>query len=121
MTVDGRIVKVRDVMREQLSPQIRLGDKSDAVLLRVIVSGEKDGSPITYEYDLITEKDKTKNITAMARATANTMSIVAQMIGTGLISTRGVYPPEKIVPGEQYIEEMKKRGVIIEELIKTNA
>ena len=52
VTVDGHKVKVRDVMREHLSPQLRLGKKSDAVLLRVIVSGEKSGMPVTYEYDL---------------------------------------------------------------------
>lgn len=120
VTVDGKTVKVRDVMREHLSPQLRLGEKSDAVLLRVLVSGKKDGSPITYEYDLLTVKDQTENITAMARATANTMSIVAQMIGTGMISKRGVYPPEKIVPGEYYIAALKKHGVIIEEKIKTS-
>lgn len=119
VTVDGKTMKIRDVMREHLSPQLRLSEKSDAVLLRVLVSGEKDGSPITYEYDLVTEKDKSQNVTAMARATANTMSIVAQMIGTGEIKMRGVYPPEKIVPGEQYIAELKKRGVIIQEEVKT--
>ena len=42
VVVAGNTVKVRDVMRELLSPQLRLGDKSDAVLLRVIVSGEKE-------------------------------------------------------------------------------
>ena len=40
VTVGDKRVKVRDVMREQLSPQLRLGEKSDAVLIRVIVSGE---------------------------------------------------------------------------------
>lgn len=120
VVVAGNKVKVRDVMREQLSPQLRLGDKSDVVLLRVIVSGDKNGSPVTYEYDLITEKDTSVNETAMARATANTISIVAQMIGTGVITKRGVHPPENIVPGELYIEEMKKRGVVIEEHVETN-
>ena len=43
--IDGKTIKVRDVMREHLSPQLKLGEKSDAVLLRV--SGEKDGSPVT--------------------------------------------------------------------------
>ena len=114
------MVKIRDVMREHLSPQLRLGDKSDAVLLRVIVSGDKSGSPVTYQYDLITEKDTTVNETAMARATANTISVVAQMIGNGTITKRGVHPPEKIVPGELYIEEMKKRGVVIVETVQTN-
>ena len=120
VTVEGKTVKVRDVMREHLSPQLRLGEKSDAVLLRVLVSGKKDGSPITYEYDLLTKKETSENITAMARATANTMSIVAQMIGTGEISKHGVYPPEKIVPGDHYIAELKKRGVVIEEKIITS-
>ena len=76
--------------------------------------------PVTYEYDLITEKDTAVNETAMARATANTISIVAQMIGNGTITKRGVHPPENIVPGELYIEEMKKRGVVIEESIESN-
>lgn len=120
VVVAGNKIKVRDVMRELLSPQLRLGDKSDAVLLRVIVSGDKNGSPVTYEYDLITEKDMTVNETAMARATANTISVVAQMIGNGTITKRGVHPPENIVPGALYIEEMKKRGVIIVEHIETN-
>lgn len=119
VSVGGQPVKVRDVMREQLSPQLRLGDKSDAVLLRVIVSGEAHGMPATYEYNLVTEKDLSVNETAMARATANTISIVAQMIGNGTITKRGVHSPENIVPGEQYIEEMKKRGVVIEETVKT--
>lgn len=117
--VGDKQVKVRDVMREQLSPQLRLGDKSDAVLLRVIVSGEAHGMPATYEYNLVTKKDLTVNETAMARATANTISIVAQMIGNGTITKRGVHPPERIIPGEQYIEEMKKRGVVINETVRT--
>lgn len=119
VTVGNQQVKVRDVMREQLSPQLRLGEKSDAVLLRVIVSGEAHGMPATYEYNLVTKKDLTVNETAMARATANTISIVAQMIGNGTITKRGVHPPENIVPGAEYIEEMKKRGVVIEETVKT--
>ncbi|WP_252501821.1 saccharopine dehydrogenase family protein [Sporosarcina sp. Marseille-Q4943] len=119
VAVGDKQVKVRDVMREHLSPKLRLGDKSDAVLLRVIVSGEAHGMPATYEYNMVTKKDLTVNETAMARATANTISIVAQMIGNGTITKRGVHPPENIVPGAQYIEEMKKRGVVIEETIKT--
>ncbi|WP_432363474.1 saccharopine dehydrogenase C-terminal domain-containing protein [Sporosarcina sp. UB5] len=119
VTVGDKRVKVRDVMREQLSPQLRLGDKSDAVLLRVIVSGEAHGIPATYEYNMVTKKDLSINETAMARATANTISIVAQMIGNGMITKRGVHPPENIVPGEHYIEEMRKRGVVIEETIRT--
>lgn len=111
----GKTLKIREIMKHYLAPQLQLGQKSDAVLLRVIVSGEKAGELHTYGYHLVTEKDTAQNITAMARVTASTVSIVAQMIGTGMISKRGVYPPEKIVPGRQYIEALKNRGVVIRE------
>lgn len=113
VTLKGHAFKIREVMKSYLTPKLALGDKSDAVLLRVMISGTKDQTKKTYEYNLITEKDVTKNITAMARATASTISIVAQMIGTGKITKRGVYPPEKIVPGKLYIEELEKRDVFI--------
>lgn len=111
----GREFKMRDIMREYLTPKLKLGEKSDAVLLRVIVSGQKDQAQKTFTYNLITEKDTTRNVTAMARATASTISIVAQMIGKNLITKRGVYPPEEIIPGNLYIQELKNRGVSIEE------
>lgn len=112
--VDGRPLRVRDVMLGHLTPQLQLGDKSDAVLLRVIVDGTKDGEAHTVTFNMITEKDRDLNETAMALATANTISVVAQMIGNGIITQRGAFPPEKVVPGELYIKEMKKRGVVID-------
>ena len=117
--VDGKPLRVRDVMRAHLTPKMLLGDKKDAVLLRVLVSGEASGMPATYEYNMTVTKDTDMNETAMALATANTISVVAQMIGGGTITKRGVYPPESIVPGELYIEEMGKRGVHITETIHT--
>lgn len=110
---NGQKVHPRDMFIKILDPIVKLGDKDDAVLLRVIVSGEKDGAAKVFEYEMTTYRDKQTNVTAMARAAANTISVVAQMIGKGTISTKGVFPPEQIVPGETYIEEMAKRGVVI--------
>ena len=117
--VDGRPLRVRDVMKAHLTPKLLLRDKKDAVLLRVLVSGEASGLAATYEYNMTVTKDTAMNETAMALATANTISVVAQMIGNGIITKRGVYPPEAIVPGFLYMEEMDKRGVHIEETIHT--
>lgn len=118
--VDGIVVKPRDVLREVLKPLTELGDKQDAVLLRAIVSGVKDGEGLTYEYNMITTREDA-GVTAMARATAFTISVVAQMIGSGLIDKRGSYPPEMIVPGKEYIAEMAKRGVLIKETVHRSA
>jgi lysine 6-dehydrogenase len=104
-----------------LDPIVELGDRDDAVLLRVVVSGVKDGEETTYQYEMATFKDREHNVTAMARATANTISVVAQMIGNGTIAKKGVYPPEQSVPGDVYINEMAKRGVHISESVVTSS
>lgn len=113
--VDGSMVRPRDVMLKVLEPIVRLGDKEDVVLLRVIVEGRKEGRETVYEYEMITYNDRKNKVTAMARSTAYTISVVAQMIANGVIKKRGVFSPEEIVQGDRYIKEMKKRGVLINE------
>ena len=111
----GQEVNVREVTKEVLKKKLDLGKKTDAVLLRAIISGEKSEEQITYEYEMVVRKDLEKNVTAMARATANTISVVAQMVGNGMITERGVIAPESVVPGREFINEMAKRGVDIRE------
>lgn len=118
VTIDGRDIKTRDVLREVLTPITELGNKDDAVVLRIHVTGMKDDEEMTVTYNLVTKKDRQSGVTAMARATAYTISAVAQMIGSGAIEKRGSYPPELIVPGDEYIKEMAKRGVNIKETIE---
>lgn len=119
--VEDQEVSVRPVVREALKKKLELGTKPDAVLLRVIVAGEKAQQQVTYEYEMVVRKDMTINETAMARATANTISVVAQMIGENKITERGVFAPESVVPGDTYIEEMARRGVVIKETSHTSA
>ncbi|HLR54461.1 MAG TPA: saccharopine dehydrogenase C-terminal domain-containing protein [Pseudogracilibacillus sp.] len=113
--VGGEQVNPREVLLKVLDPIVDLKDKEDAVLLRVVVTGSQNQKPATYTYEMITYKDKVTGITAMARATANTVSVVAQMIGRGSVTKKGVFPPETIIDGDLYIREMKKRGVKIVE------
>ena len=121
VSVDGVEVSPRSMLLKVLDPIVSLGEKDDVVLLRVLVSGMKNNQTITYTYEMVTFKDQDTNVTAMARATANTISIVAQMIASGVISKKGVYPPEQIVPGDRYIEELAKRGVRIKEKVNKDA
>lgn len=115
--LNGQSVSPREVLLHVLDPIVDLKDKDDAVLLRTIISGRQDNSEASYEYEMMIYKNRENNITAMARATASTISIVAQMIGNGTIIKRGVYPPEQIVPGEKYMKEMKQRDVEITETL----
>ncbi|HLR67486.1 MAG TPA: saccharopine dehydrogenase C-terminal domain-containing protein [Virgibacillus sp.] len=113
--IDGQKINPREVLLKVLDPIVELGEKEDAVLLRVKTAGEVRREPIVYVYEMTTYKDRKNNITAMARATANTVSVVAQMIGNHTITKKGVYPPEQIIPGAIYIDEMAKRDVHIME------
>jgi len=113
--VNGVMVSPREVLLKVLDPIVALEEKDDAVLLRVLISGRKSNCSVTYEYEMVTYKNSEFNITAMARATATTISIVAQLIANGTIDKRGVFPPEQIVPGKKYIEELRKRNVHITE------
>ncbi|SDJ18779.1 saccharopine dehydrogenase family protein [Natribacillus halophilus] len=115
--INGQEVRPRDVLLKVLDPIVDLKDKEDAVLLRVIVEGSNEGKAKTYTYEMTTFKDRDSHITAMAKATANTISVVAQMVAAGEITKRGVYPPEQIVPGDTYIEAMARRGVHIMESV----
>lgn len=116
--VDGKKINPREVFLKVLDPIVELGEEKDAVLLRVVVSGKDGNETKTYEYEMVTYKDMERQVTAMARATANTISIVAQLIGNGTIEKRGVLPPELVVPGKEYIDELAKRDVIITEKVK---
>ncbi|GEN89470.1 MULTISPECIES: saccharopine dehydrogenase family protein [Oceanobacillus] len=117
VVVDGLQISPRKVLLKVLDPIVDLKDKEDAVLLRAIITGYNKQVKTQFTYEMTTYKDQQTGVTAMARATANTISVAAQMIADGTITKKGVYPPEKIIPGEAYIGEMAKRGVIIKEKI----
>ncbi|GGA79144.1 saccharopine dehydrogenase family protein [Ornithinibacillus halotolerans] len=113
--LDGQMIRPRDVLAKVLEPILDLGDKEDVVLVRVILEGIVAGETVSREYELLAEFDREHKVTAMARATAYSISVVAQMIGSGLIHQKGVFAPEQIVPGDVHIDEMAKRGVHIKE------
>ncbi|MFD1388655.1 saccharopine dehydrogenase family protein [Oceanobacillus oncorhynchi subsp. oncorhynchi] len=117
VVIDGVKVSPRKVLLKVLNPIVDLKDKKDAVLLRAVIAGYNKRVKTVFTYEMVTYKDQETGVTAMARATANTISIAAQMIAGGTITKKGVYPPEKIIPGKAYINEMAKRGVMIKEKI----
>ncbi len=113
--LNGQQIKPRDVFAKVLEPIIELGEKEDVVLVRVMLEGIQDGQPASTEFELIAHYDRENKVTAMACSTAYSISVVAQMIGSGLINEKGVFAPEQIVPGETFIKEMANRGVDIKE------
>ncbi len=91
----------------------------DIVVIRVKVSGKKDGRHIGHVYHVFDHYDKERQVTSMARTTAYSTSIVAQLLAQKAIEEKGVIPPEKLGMNERlferFIGEMKKRGIVVKE------
>lgn len=94
------------ILEELLQP---VGD--DAVLLRVTVVGAKFGGRRRLEYELIDRADPVHGMSAAERCAGFTASVVVQMLGAGKIDRHGVVPPERCVPAEELLQQLRRRGL----------
>jgi lysine 6-dehydrogenase len=114
--VDGQKVVPRRVLEVVLDERMKLGDAMDATLLRIKVSGKKDGNHVTHVFEMIDYFDTDKGFTSMGKTTSFPASIGAQMIMSGQIKQRGVVFPENVFDGDLYdlfIEALAARGVVV--------
>lgn len=109
--VDGQMVKPRDILAALMNTKLADKDAKDVVILRVSISGKKEGKKKKIVYNLIDYFDENNNISAMMRTTAYPASIIAQMLANGRIKERGALPPELCVPADLFLAELKKRGI----------
>ncbi|GBD31686.1 MAG: saccharopine dehydrogenase [Gemmatimonadales bacterium] len=114
--VKGVPVVPRDLFIAAASPKLRRPQAHDLVALRVVVEGTLNGKDTTIGYQLIDRYDTSRGISAMMRTTGYSLSIVGQMLLDGRIAARGVKPAFEAVPCAPYLEELRKRGIAVEEL-----
>ena len=86
-------------------------DEPDAVLVRVEVSG--GGKRL--RYDIIDRYDETTGLSAMMRTTAFPASIVALMMARGQTTAKGALPQERCIPPDAFMQELRARGIRVEE------
>jgi lysine 6-dehydrogenase len=113
--VKGQQVSPRDVAVAVMGPHLKKPRGKDLVALRVIVEGERAGEPVTHEWELVDRFDTKHDITAMERCTGYSLSITGQLQAEGAAGAPGVQTPDEAMPGERYIAELAKRGVVITE------
>lgn len=80
-------------------------------VIRTIIRGIKKSKKVTLISDCISKGNKKWKVGADISNGA-APSVAAQMIASGLISEKGVYAPEKVIPAELFIEELKKREIL---------
>jgi len=94
-------------MRERLG-----GEYEDAVLLRVLVRGERDEGPATIVYEMIERYNESTRETAMMRCTAVPTVVSALLLAREQsVSGGGADVPENVLPRDRFLEEVAERGL----------
>ncbi len=115
--VKGTKVSPRDVAVAAMGPRLRKPEGRDLVAMRVTVEGTKNGKPVTSTFEMVDRHDEAHGITAMERTTGFSLSITGQLQAEGAISPAGVHTPDECVPGERYMAELAKRGIVIHDTV----
>jgi lysine 6-dehydrogenase len=111
--VKGTKVVPRDLAVAAMGPRLRKPKSPDLVALRVVVEGTKAGRPVRHSFELVDRADEARGLSAMMRTTGFSLSITGQLQASGAIAP-GVHTPDECVPGDRYVAELAKRGVVIE-------
>lgn len=99
----------RKELEKMLESAYSYKDK-DLILARATIRS-KDRQVV---YELIDYEDEKTELTAMMRTTGFPASIIAQMIALKQIKGYGVRKQELAVPSEEFIKQLRKRGINLE-------
>jgi lysine 6-dehydrogenase len=113
--VKGNKVVPRDVFVSIVGPKLTKPTGKDLLVLRVEVKGKKGGKPATRRFDLIDRYDEEHGISAMMRTTGYSLSITGQFQASGKVTPPGVWTPDECMPAKAYIDELRKRGMDLQE------
>ncbi len=113
VTVKGTKIVPRDAFIATVSPRLSKPNGRDLVALRIEVTG-RNGRRVAWQ--LLDYYDETTGISAMMRTTGYSLAITGVMQVDGRIRATGVHTPDEAVPFHDYVDELKRRGVEIQEV-----
>ncbi len=116
--VEGFDCKVTpfDFLDKFLGPQLKYqADEKDLTAMVNIFEGIKDKKKMRFTSTMLIERDLDTGIMAMSKGVGYTAAIVARMIVKGDIKGKGVLSPMKHIPVKKFMDELKKRGILIKE------
>jgi saccharopine dehydrogenase-like NADP-dependent oxidoreductase len=103
----------RDILVRRLRERLG-GEYEDAVLLRVLVRGEKDGAPTTIVYEMVERYDESTHQTATMRCAAIPTAVSALLLARKEgVSGGGADVPENVLPRDRFLDEVGERGLDI--------
>jgi len=114
--VDGCLVSPHQFMVKHLEPRLQYGDdEKDLVAMLNVFQGIKKGRKASWLSSLLLERDLETGLMAMNISVSGPASIVAQMLGRGEITTKGLLSPAVDVPYKPFMKELQRRGIVIKE------
>jgi lysine 6-dehydrogenase len=112
--VDGAPVVPRAVFHRLLAPRIGADVVEDVCVMRAIGRGKREGKPVELLLDLADRYDPATGFSAMERLTGWHAAIMAGFVADGTVPP-GVHPVEKAVAAGRFLDEVRRRGFLIEE------
>ncbi|MBR9977370.1 MAG: saccharopine dehydrogenase NADP-binding domain-containing protein [Bacteroidetes bacterium] len=95
--VNGSAVIPLDVTARLLFPAWEMQEgEEDFSVMRVIITGRKNGTQETHTFDLLDRYDREQGVTSMARTTGYTCSVAARLLADGRYRRPGISPPEHL-------------------------
>lgn len=107
-------VAPKQVAMAVLEPLLRGGSHRDVTVLRVTVTGRKNGVPTTIGWEMVDFYDDAREISSMAKTTGFPAAVTAEWIAAGRLTETGVVPPESLLIGdkfEPFMAELESKGV----------
>jgi saccharopine dehydrogenase-like NADP-dependent oxidoreductase len=112
----------RDLAAKLLEKKLKRPEIPDIVVMLIEVVGLKNNKRVQYTYQMLDRCDKKHQVTSMARTTAYTTSMVAQLVAKDAIKEKGVIPPEKLGMNDgvyrRFMNMMTKRKLVVKETKK---
>lgn len=115
--IGGTRIRPLDFTARLLFPRWKLrAGEGDLTVMQVVVEGEKNGSDIRHQYDLLDRYDTATDTHSMARTTGYTATMAIRMLAAGLYDRKGISPPEFVGRNPDCVkfmlEGLARRGVI---------
>jgi len=95
--INGTKISPLKVTSQILFNEWKLGlEEEELTVMKVKLTGKKDGEPKTVEWNLLDFYDHETKISSMARTTGYTCTAAVNLIAQNLFNEKGVFPPELV-------------------------
>jgi len=113
VSINDTLVSPREMLIKLLHKTLP-SDGEDVVLLKVIGEQKTEAKTKIISFEMIDYFDSKTNLSSMMRTTGFPVSVTADLIARKEISSFGVFTPEEIIPVSLFLDELRKRKMIIE-------